>query len=218
VRSLVRPPTALTVPGLRHAELLTQMRLGAPVLSPSRLQFRNLAIFAEWECEEAVDEFLAHTTLGNAIASGWHLRMSFLRRWGRVQAFAHLPEEAGTLDPSEPVAAYTLARLKIPEVPRFIRWGKPVETLIRDHPETTLALAAFRPPRTVATFSIWNSLGAMTDMVRGSGSASSPERHALAMQERDRRDFHHEFTTLRFKPLSEHGSWQGRSDFVRWHE
>ena len=33
-----------------------------------------------------------------------------------------------------------------------------------------------------------------------------PERHAIAMQERDRRDFHREFTTLRFKPLSEHGS------------
>lgn len=34
-------------------------------------------------------------------------------------------------------------------------------------------------------------------------------RHARAMVERERRDFHHEFTTLRFRPLSEHGTWEG---------
>ena len=32
----------------------------------------------------------------------------------------------------------------------------------------------------------------------------------FAMVERERRDFHHEFTTLRFRPLSEHGTWEGR--------
>ena len=45
--------------------------------------------------------------------------------------------------------------------------GKPVEELVRDHPATTLALAAMRPPRTVSTFSVWRSLREMSDMVRG---------------------------------------------------
>lgn len=36
------------------------------------------------------------------------------------------------------------------------------------------------------------------------------------MNERERRDFHREFTTLRFKPLSEHGSWEGRTAYVPW--
>lgn len=27
-------------------------------------------------------------------------------------------------------------------------------------------------------------------------------------------DFHHEFTTLRFRPLSEHGTWEGQTGLV----
>lgn len=213
--ALLRPPTSATVPGLVHAECLTPMRLGSAILSPHRMQFRRLTMFAAWESEQAIEDFLSKTQLGHAIASGWHLRMSFLRKWGSVRAFAHLPDDTGACDPSAPVAAYTLARLRIPEVPRFIRWGKPVEELVRDHPETTLAVAAIRYPRTVATFSIWNSQQAMTDMVRGLSNVDRPERHAMAMRERERRNFHREFTTLRFKPLSEHGIWEGRSGLVR---
>jgi hypothetical protein len=104
--------------------------------------------------------------------------------------------------------------LKLPELARFIRWGKPVEALVRDHPGTTLALAAVRPPRTFSTFSVWRSQREMTDMVRGRSTVPGAARHATAMQERDRRDFHHEFTTLRFRPLAEHGTWGGRSDIV----
>jgi hypothetical protein len=108
----------------------------------------------------------------------------------------------------------TLARLRLPQVPRFIRWGKPVEELVRDHPGTTLALAAMRPPRTVSTFSVWRSQREMTDMVGGHGSVPGAERHARAMVERDRKDFHFEFTTLRFRALGEQGAWEGRSDIV----
>ncbi|RYE74585.1 MAG: hypothetical protein EOO74_11300, partial [Myxococcales bacterium] len=100
----------------------------------------------------------------------------------------------------------------------FISWGRPVERQVRDHPGVTLALAAMRPPRTVSTFSIWQSGRAMTDMVMGRDRGPSPRddvrRHAEAMRERERRDFHHAFTTLRFRPLSEHGSWQGRANWV----
>ena len=46
----------------------------------------------------------------------------------------------------------------------------------------------------------------MIDMVHG----RSDDRHASAMKERNRKDFHHEFTTLRFRPISEYGSWQGK--------
>lgn len=213
--TLMRPPSSESIPGLVHAECLTLMQLGSPIWSPQRMQLKRLTMFAAWESEDAIESFLSNTELGRAINAGWHLRMSFLRRWGSVREFADLPENAGDYDPSAPVAAYTLARMKFPEVPRFIRWGRPVEELMRDHPETTLALAAIRYPRSVATFTIWNSLQAMTDMVQGHSKVVGSERHTMAMKERDRRDFHHEFTTLRFKPLSEHGSWEGHSHFVR---
>jgi hypothetical protein len=51
-------------------------------------------------------------------------------------------------------------------------------------------------------------------MVHGKGRFSGADRHAKAMVERARKDFHYEFTTLRFRALSEHGQWKGRGDYV----
>jgi hypothetical protein len=214
VRALYRPPTGQDVPGLNHAECMAGMTLGAPILSPARMQLRHLTMFAAWESQVAIDEFLAGTELGRALATGWHVRMEFLRRWGHVSEFDELAESIGEQDPAAPVVAVTLARMKLPQVPRFIRWGKPVEELVRDHPGTTLALAAMRLPRTVSTFSVWKSQREMVDMVRGRSSVPRPERHAAAMIERQRKDFHFEFTTLRFRPIGEYGNWEGRTQIV----
>lgn len=212
--ALLRPPTTGSVPGLRHAECMTLMELGAPILSPTRVRLRHLAVFAAWDNDQALDAFLADTGLGRTLEKGWHVRMEFLSRWGRVSEFDDLPANACDLEPSAPVVAVTLARLKLSQVPRFVRWGKPVEELVRDHPGPTLALAAMRPPRTISTFSVWRSQREMTDMVHGRSAVSGTERHAQAMVERTRKDFHHEFTTLRFKALTEHGQWEGRGNIV----
>lgn len=193
---------------------MTVMALGSPILSPARMQLRKLAVFAAWESERALDTFLMDSALGRTLAAGWHVRLEFLRRWGHISELPDLPASAAEVDPSTPVVAVTLARLKLPEVPRFIRWGKPVEELVRDHPGTTLGLAAMRPPRTVSTFSAWRSQREMTDMVRGHDTFTGAQRHATAMVERKRGDFHHEFTTLRFRPLAEQGAWEGRSGIV----
>lgn len=209
--ALLRAPEA---PGLHHLEVLAGMRLGAPVVSPDRMQIRRVAVFAEWAEESALEEFLAAHPFGRGLGRGWHVRLRFQRRWGEVRELAHLPAEAERTAPGEPAVAVTLARMRLLELPRFLHWGRPVERQVRDHPETTLALAAMRPPRTISTFSIWTSARAMTGMVFGRGEGEAARRHHEAMAERERRDFHREFTTLRFRPLSEHGSWEGRSGYV----
>lgn len=214
VAALVRPPTSATVAGLQHAECMMPMRLGSSLFSPARWQLRRLAMFAAWESESAIDDFLQHTRLGRALADGWHVRLRFLRRWGRVAAFDGLPAVADETDLDAPVVAVTVARMKLLQVPRFLRWGKPVERLVRDHPGTTLALAATRPPRTISTFTVWHSAREMLEMVRGHGAIEAPERHAAAMVERRRKDFHIEFTTLRFTCIGEYGAWEGRTSIV----
>jgi hypothetical protein len=214
VAAMYRPPTSDNTAGLHRAECLAAMTLGSPIISAARMQLKNLAVFASWEDEVALDAFLADTKLGRALSTGWHVRLTFLRRWGRVSEFDYLPANVEFADSTQPVVAVTLARLKLPEILRFIRWGKPVEKLVRDHPGTTLALAAIRPPRTFCTFSIWRSQREMTDMVHGKGSFPGADHHANAMVERNRRDFHHEFTTLRFQAVAEYGEWRGRSDLV----
>ena len=221
-RALLRHCTAPPVAGLTHIEHLSLMRLGAPAVSLERLQLRRMAVFAQWESEQALEDHLGSDPLGQHLARGWHVRLEFVRRWGAVTGLHRLPVNASTMDPAEPVVAVTLAHLKLPQLSRFFTWGRPVERLVRDHPGQTLALAAVRPPRTFSTFSVWQSLSAMRDMVEGHGhdavggteSVTDPGRHARAMVERERKDFHTEFTTLRFRPLSEHGSWDGRTRIV----
>ena len=190
------------------------MRLGAPTVSPDRMQLRRIAVFAQWRDEVAVEQFLSEDALGRHLAGGWHVRLEFLRRWSTLKALPDLPARAGDWDQDEPVVAVTVARMRLREVPRFLHWGKPVERLVRDHPGVTLALAGFRPPRTISTFSVWRSVREMEEMVHGRSTVPEPERHVAAMTERRRRDFHHEFATFRFRPLSEHGQWQGRHDIV----
>jgi len=214
VKTLFYPPKKGQLAGLRHVECMMAMTLGAPILSPTRLQLRNLAVFAAWESQEALDAFLADNKLGRTLSGGWHVRLELLRRWGEFHELDDFLPTIEDIDPHRPVVAVTLARLKIPQVFRFIRWGKPVEKQVRDHPSTSLALAAIRPPRTFSTFSVWRSLQEMTEMVHGKGSLPGAGHHADAMQERDRKDFHHQFTTLRFRAISEHGVWLGRSDIV----
>lgn len=209
-RTLVRPPSA--VPGLRHAECLAMMRLGAPTVSLERFQVRRLAVFATWDDADALDRYLDRDPLGRRLAGGWHVRLQYLRRFGAVAALGPLPQRAGDWDPDEPAVAVTLARLRLPELPRFLRLGKPVERLVAGHPAAVFATAAVRPPRTFSTFSIWRSVREMTSMVHGRDpSVAEAPTHAVAMAEQRRREFHHESAFLRFRPLSEHGLWQGRT-------
>ena len=47
-------------------------------------------------------------------------------------------------------------------------------------------------------------------MVHGHSDVPEAHTHAVAMAEQHRKDFHHESAFMRFRPLSEHGTWQGR--------
>ncbi|MFM7851771.1 MAG: hypothetical protein ACKO96_07575, partial [Flammeovirgaceae bacterium] len=164
--------------------------------------------------EIILDEYLKSEKFGKILAKGWHVRLEFIRQWGTFSKFK-IPELKEKIENNvSPVVAVTIARTKPLEVPRFIRWGRPVEKLVRDHPGTTLSLASFSFPNTVSTFSIWKTEKEMTDMVHGHSMVSQPKRHSYAMKERQRKDFHFEFTTLRFRPIAECGTWRGRGNFT----
>jgi hypothetical protein len=186
------------------------MQFGAPLLSGARLQLRRLAIFAQWDDETALERFLDTDGLGRRLAGGWHVRLQYLRRFGTVAALGGLPDRAGSWDADEPIVAVTLARMKLREVPRFLRWGRPVERLIAGHPAAVFSTGAQRPPHTISTFSIWRTVREMTEMVHGRGDGPNAGVHHLAMVEQRRQDFHYESTFMRFRPLSEHGLWQGQ--------
>lgn len=192
------------VAGLRHAECLLPMSMGYGVANPGRYHLRLLALFAFWEDEASLDRFLEAPPYRIFKQPAWHIRLRFYRRWGRYAGLDDATPYTEVANPTGPVVAVTVARLKLTETLRFARWGKPVEALVRDHPGMTRATVAFRPLRTFSTFSIWKSEQDMLDMVRGRAGGAD---HREAMTERVRKDFHHQFTTMRFVPLSEHGQW-----------
>lgn len=211
---LLFPPKQKNIPGLIHAETMTAMTLGSAIFSPSRMLIRQIAVFAQWENESDINHFLAENSTGKILSKGWHTRLTFMRKWGKFNKF-EIPDETTQFEnPDSPVVAVTIARMKFLEIPRFIQWGRPVEKLVRDHPSTTLSLASIKFPNTVSTFSIWKTQKEMTDMVHGHSKVPKPKRHADAMKERDRKDFHFEFTTLRFKAISEFGEWNGRRNII----
>jgi hypothetical protein len=90
-----------------------------------------------------------------------------MRRWSSIAALPGLPARAGAWEQDEPVVAVTLARMRLPELPRFLHHGRPVERLVRDHPGVTLAVAALRPPRTISEHGSWEG---RTGIVPGSGT------------------------------------------------
>ena len=213
-KGIVSNPISKNTNGLIHSEYMTAMTLGSPIFSPARVLIGQVAVFMQWENETALENYLEQDSFGSVLAKGWHVRLSFIREWGKFSGFK-LPDHKDRLESENaPVVAVTIARMKPFAVPRFIHWGRPVEKLVRDHPATTLSLAAVRFPNTVSTFSIWKTQKEMTEMVHGHSAVEKPKRHSAAMKERERKDFHFEFTTLRFKPLAEFGIWKGQSNFI----
>lgn len=214
LRMMLFPINAKNINGLIHAETMSAMTLGSPIYSASRFFNREIIVFAQWKDENSIDQFLEQNLAGKQLSKAWHLRLQYLRQWGSISGFK-IPSATIELESeNQTVVAVTIAKMKYLEIPRFLRWGRPVEKLVRDHPGTTLSLASIRYPNMISTFSIWKTLKEMTDMVHGHSKMSQPKRHIDAMKERNRKDFHFEFTTLRFKPISEHGEWKGKGNYI----
>ena len=193
------------VDGLRHSECLITMKMGESVTSPRRYNYRSLALFAWWEDESSLVAFLEQPPYRVFENSGWHVRMKFYRKWGSYSGLQDAPLHTKCEDPAGPVAAVTLAKLKLRHTLRFAKWGKPVEKQIRDHDGQTCAKVAYRPFNTFSTYSMWKSEEAMLGMVRGMNESRDGAQHRDAMTERAKTPFHSEFMTLRFVPLSQHG-------------
>ena len=212
-RFLFSPSHKQKIPGLKHSESLFTMNLGESVLAPHRYNFESVAFFAWWSKESFLSDFLKYSSY-NFLKNGWHVRMKLYRRWGKITELSNAFVQPSLAEPEKTVVAVTLARLRLREITRFTKWGKPVEKQVRNHTGKNLALAAFRPLNTFSTFSIWQNEAEMRNMVRGRDKLHDGESHNLAMKERIRKNFHYEFTTLRFTPFMEAGIWNGKSNYI----
>lgn len=213
LRIMIFPIDSKQINGLIHAETMSAMILGSSVFSISRIFSREIVVFAQWKNKDYLNEFLQTNKKGKQIAKGWHIRLEYLRQWGKISGF-QIPNLEIGIENEKPVVAVTIARMKYSQIPRFLRWGRPVEKQVRDNSGTTLSLASIRYPNIISTFSIWKTQKEMTDMVQGHSTMPQPKRHINAMKERNRKDFHFEFTTLRFRPIAEYGERNNSQNYI----
>lgn len=82
LRMMFFPIKSKQIKGLIYAETMSAMILGSSIFSKSRFFNRKIVVFAQWENEKYLNEFLQSHPKGNQIANGWHIRLEYLRQWG----------------------------------------------------------------------------------------------------------------------------------------
>jgi hypothetical protein len=203
VRALRAQPKVGSVAGLRYADLM----FGAP-LSPSVLPTPapgRFGLFSLWEDDAALDRWEAGAPLARLLDAGWRARLEPLRT--TTNGWTGMPpllEAEQPVADDEPVAVLTYGRLDLRAAPHFLRSSATAEAAALDHGAMVASTGLARPPRLVATFSLWRSAAEMRDYAyRGAG-------HTGAMREMRRRHFHHEWLFARFRPYAVRGRWVGR--------
>jgi len=105
----------------------------------------------------------------------------------------------------EPVGVLTLGRLRLRRIAAFRRSAAPAEADAIASPALLAGIGLARPPRLVATFSLWRSAAAMREYAVGPGGS-----HSAAVSADRAQPFHHESAFVRFRPYASSGSWDGR--------
>jgi len=200
---LLRPPRPNAVAGLTYAVTTTTAPLGEPLLPPRQLG--RVGMLAAWQSDEAVDDFERSHPLAARLSGGYRIRLQPLRVFGTWAGLPGLPQQALPVDDEEPVGVLTLGQLRLLGTGRFRRSAGPAEAAAIDSPALLAGTGLARPPRLVATFSLWRSAAEMREYAVSAGSA-----HAAAMREDRARPFHHESAFVRFRPYAASGSWDGR--------
>jgi hypothetical protein len=196
-------PDPARVPGLRYAETL----LGAPLragLLPKRAPGR-VALIAAWDSDAALETFIERTPLARSLEHGWQVRLEPVRAWGAWSALPDIARPESPVADDEPVAVLTLGRLRLLRFAPFLAASAPAEREALAHPGVLAATGLARPPRIVATFSVWRTAREMREYALG----DQPGGHLRAITAHKRRPFHHESVFVRFRPYAATGSWDG---------
>jgi heme-degrading monooxygenase HmoA len=201
---LLRQPQPARVPGLTYAETTTVAPLGEPLLPPRQLG--RVGMIAAWESDAALEEFSrSRHPVARSLGGGWEVRLAPLRVSGSWAGMPGLPARALPVDDGEPVGILTLGRLRLLRTGAFRRSAGPAEAAALDSPALLASTGLARPPRLVATFTLWRSAAAMREYAYGAGAA-----HQAAISADRTRPFHHESAFVRFRPYASRGRWGDR--------
>ncbi|HEX2574737.1 MAG TPA: hypothetical protein VHK88_00220 [Aquihabitans sp.] len=190
------------VAGLRQGHLATAAPL-TPDAVP-RPPLGRVGFVAFWDDDAALDRFLAGHPLAERLAGGWRARLEPLRRHGTWPGLDDDVTQARRTGHTGPAVVLTLGRVRIAQVPRFLRTSARAEAAALAAPGCTWATALARPPF-VGTCSLWTSAEALSAYAYGSPGAGHPAAMAADRDE----PFHHRSAFVRFRPYDVQGSLDG---------
>jgi hypothetical protein len=165
----------------------------------------RIALIAAWDDDGALDRFLAAHPLAQALAGGWRTRLRATHVFGAWAPLDGLLGEQPPMGADEPVAALTIGRLRFSQAPRFLKAGAAAERLAVRDAALLRGTGLARPPGLVATFSLWQSTGAM----RAYAGGPSGTEHRDAVKAHAEHPFHHASAFIRFRPYASEGAWDG---------
>jgi hypothetical protein len=200
------------VEGLRYAEVTAAAALSGHLLPKPNLG--RVGLIAAWDDDAALEQFIATHPLARQFEGGWHVRLRPTRIAGEWPQLAGLVDDPPQMDDAEPAAVLTLGRLRISQTIRFLRASARAEELAVRHPALLASTALARPPRLVATFSLWRSTAAMRAYAQG----HSEPGHVSAIKAHAARPFHHESAFIRFRPYQAEGTWNGHEPLLALRE
>ncbi len=203
-RVLRRPPQPAGVPGLTYAETTITAPLGDSLLPSPR--FKRVALVGAWESDDAFEAFSGSHPLAAQLASGWQVRLQPLHVYGKWPRLPGLPEGEVEVGSDEPVAVLTLGRPRLRRLPAFLKASAGAEAEAVTNPDVLALTGLARPPRLVATFSLWRNVETMRAYARGRSDGG----HPTATRADRANPFHHESAFIRFRPYASQGSWDGR--------
>jgi len=193
------------VAGLRYAETTLTAPLSESLLPSPRLG--RVGLIASWDDDKALDQFSATHPLAEQLSGGWHVRLEPLRVYGAWSGMLDLPAQELPVADEEPVAVLTLGQLRLRRVRPFLQASARAEGEAIADPALLASTGLARPPRMVATFSLWRSAKEMRDYAFGRSGGAHPAATSAHRAE----PFHHESAFVRFRPYASVGRW-GRSD------
>lgn len=199
-----RPAPAKTA-GLIWWQKAAAVPLAAGIFPPPRPT--GLAVTAAWTDDAALDNFLATDPVAEPLSAGWNVRLEPLGAVGDWPVLPGLYQPRASFDDGEPVAVLTMGKLVLRRAVGFFKASGAAERQAVAAPGLLLSTGLARPPRLVASFTVWRNIHAMRAYAQRTGGA-----HLDATRAHHQRRFHHESLFARFRPYHAHGTWQGFTD------
>jgi hypothetical protein len=197
-------PRLRSVPGIAFGATMNSVPLRSSKRLP-RPNVRRIGLLAGWRDDEPYERFLAENPVAALLADGWSARLAPLRVWGAWPDAGPIPTRDSP-DPTGPVAGLTLGRLRLRRALPFLAASAEAERAALEHPGILAATAFTRPPRLVATFSLWRDHTAVRDYATGAVN----DGHRRAMAAHQARSFHHDAVFIRLAPYDIRGTWNGQ--------